>query len=124
MGRFKIMLYEGVFRRPRLWSNRELRKIAHLFKGWVVNVSAWKDLDKSVSSYRDYILGDYDGGIPYRSYFINADKYSITNYPKDRQRGFAGSRNTDRVYDSEIALDLEEELPSDLVKRFDVVFCI
>lgn len=123
MGSFRIMLYEGVFRRPRLWSNRELRKIAHLFQGWVVNVSAWKDLDKSVSSYRDYILGDYDGGIPYRSYFINADKYTITNYPEDKKRGSLDLRRTDWIYDSEIALDLEENLPDELVGKFDVVFC-
>ena len=123
MAKFKNVLYEGIFRRPRLWSNNELSRIAHLFDGWVVNVSAWKDMDKSVSSYRDYILGDYDDGIPYRSYFINADKYSITNYPRDKERGFLDSQKTNCVYDSEIALDLEEDLPIELVKKFDVVFC-
>lgn len=50
-GKFKTMLCEGVFRRPRLWSNSELKKIAHLFEGWVVNVSAWKDLDKSATTH-------------------------------------------------------------------------
>ena len=123
MRKFKNMLYEGVFRRPRLWSNGELKKIAHLFEGWVVNVSAWKDLDKSVSSYRDYILADYDNGIAYRSYFTSAEKYSITNFPQDDKRGFVNSQNTNFVYDSEIAIDIEEDLPPGLLKRFDVVYC-
>jgi len=117
------MLYEGIFRRPRLWSNNELKKIAYLFEGWVVNVSGWRDLDKTVGSYREYILGDYDSGVPYRSYFINATKYSITNYPQDTSRGFVNSQKANSVYDSEIALNLEEELPNELIRKFDVVFC-
>jgi len=117
------MLYEGIFRRPRLWSNSELKKCAHLFRGWVVNVSAWRDLDKSVSTYRDYILGDYDDGKSYRSYFVNADKYSITNFPRDSKRGFLNHRKSGCVYHSEIALDLEEDLPNELMRKFDVVFC-
>jgi len=107
-----LFLYEGIFRKPRLWSNRELKKIAHLFKGSVVNVSAWKDYDKSVK-YKDYIFGDYDSGELYRSYFVNAEKYTITNHPNCR-KGNGGSES--------ITLDLEKELPREFENKFDVVF--
>ena len=42
------------FRSPRIWSNRELERYAGLFKGRVVNVSAWEDKDKEGRRYRDY----------------------------------------------------------------------
>ena len=51
---------------PRVWSNREIRKIGHMFSGDVVNVSGWRDSDKYGGKYRDY--------------FPNAKSYSITNY--------------------------------------------
>lgn len=108
------LIYEGVFRRPRLWSNEELKQVAHLFSGSVVNVSGWRDLDKNVG-YRQYILGDYDGGTEYESYFENADEYYITNYPEDDDRGSSKKTN-------EIQLDLEKKLPEDLIQRFDVVY--
>lgn len=116
------MKYEGIFRGPRLWSNKELKKIAHLFQGSVVNVSAWRDLDKSIKSYGEYIRGDCNAGVPYRSYFVNAEKYSITNYPKDAGKGGPEAKTAaDGPYESMIDLDLEEELPRDLVGKFDVV---
>lgn len=87
------------FRSARLWSNEELRRIAHLFPGEVVNVSASDDGDKE--------------GSPYRTYFSSASSYSITNYT-----GYRGSAGVD----GEISLDLTEELSTGLVDRFDVVF--
>ncbi|HRK82282.1 MAG TPA: hypothetical protein PLZ12_12640 [Saprospiraceae bacterium] len=88
------------FRLPRIWSNLELKKFAHLFGGEVVNVSAWKDSDKEGRQYKDY--------------FINAISYSLTNYNADA-RGFQGIEN-------EIFLDLTAELPTSLHKSFDVAF--
>jgi len=95
-----ILLPDRVYRLPRRWSNRELERCAHLFRGDVVNVSAWKDMDKQGRYYRDY--------------FCNANSYTITNYKPEAQ-GLQGS-------DGEIFLDLEEDLPKDLRRRFDVVF--
>ena len=85
---------------PRVWSNRELGKVAHLFHGDVVNVSGWKDIDKQGRHYRDY--------------FTAADSYTITNF-KAEARGFQGN-------EGEIFLDLEADLPAALAGRFDVVF--
>lgn len=91
---------DRVHRLPRLWSNQELRKVAHLFTGKVVNVSGWKDVDKEGSHYRDY--------------FTNATDYLITNFETDA-RGFQG-------FENEIFLDLEQPLPDELKQQFDVVF--
>lgn len=91
---------DRAFRAPRLWSNVELRKVAHLVEGDVVNVSAWKDDDKEGKTYRDY--------------FVNASSYSVTNQP-GTYKGF--QNNPD-----EIALDLSKPLPAELVDRFHVVF--
>jgi len=88
-----------MFRVPRIWSNRELRKIAPLCTGIIVNVSGWDDRDK-------------EGG-RYREYFINAHDYYITNYV-----GFRGTQGLPE----EIPLDLEADLPNVLFHRFDVVF--
>lgn len=81
----------------RSWSNEELRKFAHIFGGDVVNVSGWEDRDK-------------EGGF-YREYFTKADSYSITNFSQH----YTGPGE-------EITLDLEKDLPKDLVKKYDVVF--
>lgn len=81
----------------RIWSNRELRRYAPLVSGSVANVSAWKDLDKEGSRYRDY--------------FTNAESYTLTN-----KSGFRGSQGAD-----EIDLDLEGDLPESLVGAFDAV---
>lgn len=85
---------------PRHWSNFELKKVAGLFSGAVVNVSGWKDADKE--------------GRSYKSYFASANSYTITNFDADK-RGLQG-------IDDEIFLNLENELPSELRERFDVVF--
>jgi hypothetical protein len=112
--------YEGIFRRPRLWSNKELEKVAPLFNGKVINVSAWKDRDKDVS-YREYILGDYDEGRRYKSYFKNASKYGVTNYPSEGYRGEQENPSLDG-YDYNYRIDLEEEqIPEKLYRKFDVV---
>lgn len=87
------------YRRARIWSNEMLKKHAYLFKGDIVNVSAWKDMDKC--------------GRKYKEYFVNADNYYITNY--GGYRGICGETG-------EILLDLEENLPEELIGRFDVVF--
>jgi len=95
-----IVFVDRIHRLPRIWSNRELARFAHLFAGDVVNVSAWKDEDKEGRRYRDY--------------FSRARSYTITNF-KTEARGFQGM-------DQEIFLDLEGDLPGDLAERFDVVF--
>jgi hypothetical protein len=87
------------FRLPRVWSNRELKKIATLFTGEVVNISGWKDEDK-------------EGGY-YKKYFTNASNYSITNF--SGKRGVVGSKG-------EIFLDLASKLPDNLSRSFDVCF--
>jgi len=94
------MRNDSRFRLPRMWSNIELKKIAPLFHGDIVNVSAWRDEDK-------------EGGF-YRDYFKNAKSYTLTNF-KSEARGFQGVEN-------EIFLDLTADLPVELEQRFDVVF--
>lgn len=91
---------DRIHRLPRVWSNQELKKYAHLFQGEVVNVSGWKDIDKEGKHYRDY--------------FTKANSYTITNF-KSEARGFQG-------YENELFLDLEKDLPEELVAKFDVVF--
>ncbi len=88
------------FRIPRIWSNEELRKFAHLFTGAVVNVSGWKDEDKEGGYYKDY--------------FTHAASYSITNF-KSEARGFQGQPN-------EVFLDLTADLTAELESKYDVVF--
>ena len=91
---------DRIFRIARLWSNEELRKFASLFSGEIVNVSGWQDSDKEGSFYKNY--------------FCNADNYHITNF-KAEARGLQG-------FDNEIFLDLEEDLNSELIGKYDVVF--
>lgn len=98
MGRRKIKNIRK-FRKARIWSNACLRKYADYFSGDICNVSAANDEDKEGNKYRDY--------------FHNAKKYYITNW--GGYRGFNGS-------EGEIFLNLEEDLPSELVERFDVIF--
>lgn len=90
------------FRAARYWSNKELQKFAPKFRGSVINVSGWQDLDKEGGTYRE-------------DYFINAAEYWITNW-KSSARGFQGD------LPNEIYLDLEQDVPSELIQRFDVVF--
>lgn len=94
------LFIDRVHRLPRVWSNRELSKYAHLFRGAVANISGWKDIDKEGKHYKDY--------------FVNASSYTITNYEAEA-RGLMG-------YKDEIFLNLETDLPHELYQRFDVVF--
>jgi len=76
---------------PRVWSNRELRKLGPIFKGNMLNVSAIKDEDKEGGKYSDY--------------FPNVKSYTITNF--DRERGSSGMNNEkpldlSRPYDGSI----------------------
>lgn len=87
------------YRLPRIWSNTELKKIAPIFTGDIVNVSASDD-------------GDKQGG-HYKNYFLNSNHYFYTNYI-----GYRGYQNMP----NEFHLDLETELPDHLKKRFEVVF--
>lgn len=83
---------------PRPWSNREIRKVSHLFSGDIINVGAYKDEDKE--------------GQFYRSYFNAANSYSIANYTgEDGTAGVAG----------EIFLDLSEPIDSSY-GTYDLVF--
>ena len=93
------MFVDRQFRIARQWSNRELKRIAPLMKGDVVNVSGWRDEDKEGGHYRDYFPG--------------AASYTITNF--GGFRGFQGGGG-------EIALDLTAPLPSELNAAFDVVY--
>lgn len=88
------------FRLPRIWSNRELRRLGPLFTGRIVNVSAGEDTDKE--------------GNTYRSYFPNSDSWHITNYSPGSYRGYSGR-------DNEILLDLTAEFPEEFRSQFDVV---
>jgi len=81
-----------------MWSNDEIRRIAPLVTGSVVNVSAWMDEDKEGGHYRDY--------------FTRATSYDCTN------KG-GGARGEARAND--IVLDLESTLPRELHGRYDLV---
>ncbi|MFC1739004.1 hypothetical protein ACFL1G_08155 [Planctomycetota bacterium] len=87
------------FKIARLWSNREMTKLAPLFSGDVVNVSAWDDRDKEGRHYKDY--------------FCMATNYYYTNYTGTR--GFQQREN-------EYFVDLANDLPEELRGRFDVAF--
>lgn len=93
-----MIFHDRKYRRPRAWSNSVLRRIAPLFSGSVLNVSGWLDEDK-------------EGGY-YKNYFSSADIYSISNFG-----GYRGE-----AQNTQFQIDLEADLPSDLVGRFDVVF--
>jgi hypothetical protein len=86
-------------RAARIWSNKELKRIASCFAGSILHVSAWEDKDKQ---------GSY-----YKNYFNSADEYYLSNYGGERGR---------QGYENEIYLDLAGELPEELINRFDVVF--
>lgn len=97
----KRIFLDKKFRKPRMWSNRELKKFAHLFQGRIINVSAWQDQDKEGNRYKDYFKSCFD--------------YWISNY-KNEARGFQGNIS------NEIFLNLEEEIHKELIGKFDVVF--
>lgn len=96
-----MILKDRKYTIPRIWSNSELMKIAHLFSGKIVNVSAWQDKDKQGGFYKDY--------------FLNANQYFKSNYEHDL-RGFQGDQ------ENEFFLDLEKEIPEKWINDFDVVF--
>ena len=97
----KIPFYiDRKYRLPRIWSNNELIKFAHLFDGSVLNVSGFGDSDKN--------------GNKYKAYFENAKSYEISNFKAD-VKGLKGQEN-------EFYLDLESDLNRDLVSKYDVVF--
>lgn len=83
----------------RNWSNRELKWLAPLFGGDVVNVSGWEDRDKQ--------------GSFYEKYFTTAKSYSRTNY--------SGTHGYQKQ-PGEIPLDLTADLPAELHGRFDVAY--
>jgi hypothetical protein len=97
-----MKLFESgrISRLARQWSNAELARFAGWFPGDVVNVSGWKDEDKSGAHYADY--------------FTQKASYTITNY-KAEARGLQGRPG-------EVFLDLEAPLDPGLAGRFDVVF--
>lgn len=79
----------------RIWSNKELKKFAYRFDGYVINVSGWKDEDKSGNFYKEY--------------FNKASKYEVSNYEGYRADG------------GDIKIDLSN-VPTDLFGKYDVVF--
>jgi hypothetical protein len=81
----------------RIWSNRELKKVAKNFGGDVINLSGWEDKDKE--------------GRFYREYFPKAKNYTVSNYTPSH----ASNKTT------EIILNLEKPLPKKLEGKFDVV---
>lgn len=96
-----MFLLDRKFIRPRVWSNRELRRISPHLSGKVVNVSGWQDLDKE--------------GRRYKEYFSGASEYWISNF-RSEARGFQGG------LENEFFLDLVQDLDETLVGKFDVVF--
>lgn len=88
---------------PRLFSNKMLRKYAPLFNGNIINVSGWDDRDREGGHYKDY--------------FKNANDYYISNGPV-KDKGTSSATNIPNT----LEIDLEKDLPDDLVGRFDVVF--
>ena len=89
--------------RPREFSNAMLRRYAPHFKGAIINVSGWQDEDGE--------------GSHYRTYFTNADSYTVSNVPgQGKGLGSAGEGY------EEVALDLMQDVPPELRKKFDVVF--
>ncbi len=87
------------FRVARCWSNEQLRRLAPLFAGEIVNVSAGENIDKE--------------GSTYDTYFTRKTAFYLTNYAPGAFRGFEGREN-------EFLLDLAGEFPDELEQRFDV----
>lgn len=94
--------YEPRFRRARIWSNIELRKIAPYFTGDLINVSGWADEDKA--------------GDTYQNYFVNATTYIVSNKE-------GGSQSGKKLYlPDSIAIDLDKPLSDEHVQAYDCVF--
>lgn len=113
---FSFLIADGIFRRPRLRTNKILKKYAHFFSGHVINVSGSNDSDKDCSLV-DFFLNDYDQGSKYASYFSLATSYTISYYPYDK----TDILDTNKRYKT-IPLDLEDSIPESLYHRYNVVF--
>lgn len=82
----------------REWSNGEIKKIAPLFHGKILNLSGGTDSDKCNSFYKKY--------------FSNATQYDVSNYMQISE-GFKNGI---------FHLDIEKKIKRKLVKRYDLVF--
>lgn len=94
--------YDPKFRRARIWSNIELKKITPIFTGDVINVSGWADEDKE--------------GKTYKEYFKRARSYTISNLGGGAQKG------KEKTLKDSIDIDLNQPLDSKYHQKFDVVF--
>tara|TARA_B100000989_G_scaffold281508_1_gene245806 strand:+ start:2884 stop:3564 length:681 start_codon:yes stop_codon:yes gene_type:complete len=97
-----MIFVDNKFRKPRLWSNFELKKFADKFYGQVINVSGWNDSDKA--------------GSLYKNYFLNCENYSISNWSYS-QRG-----QERKLEKNQYMIDLEVDLDPGLFGKFEVVF--
>ncbi len=101
LSRARVFKHDPLFRRPRYWTNLQLRKMAPYFTGDVINVSGWADEDKF--------------GSAYRKYFINARSYTISNWHGGPQHGIR------RFLPDSIAIDLDLPLCAELHQAYDCV---
>ena len=100
--RLKSLRVEPEFRRARLWTNIELKKIAHNFTGTVINVSGWADEDKCGAVYRDY--------------FVNAEEYFVSNL------GGGAQKRMQKILPDSIPIDLSQPIESKHFQAYDCVF--
>ena len=96
------MLIDNKFRKPRKWSNNELKKFSKNFFGEVINISGWKDSDKENSFYKNY--------------FSNCSNYSISNW------SFSERGQENDLHKNEYLIDLEKNLDKKFIGKFEVVF--
>jgi|Deesub1362A_J573_1020465.scaffolds.fasta_scaffold00474_5 hypothetical protein len=97
-----LFWYEPKFRRARVWSNIELKKIAPYFRGDIINISGWADEDKIGGTYREY--------------FVNATSYRVSNKEGGPQKG-----KSLYLHDS-LAIDLEVPISEEHIQAYDCVF--
>ena len=88
-------------RKPRIWSNLELKKFSNNFNGKIINVSGWNDSDK-------------DGSF-YKNYFSNCEDYYISNW------SFSERGQEKKLDKNEYLIDLEDDLDDKLINKFEVV---
>lgn len=96
------MLTDNKFRKPRKWSNNELKKFSKNFYGDVINISGWKDSDKQNSFYKNY--------------FYNCKNYFISNW------SFSERGQESNLLEHEYLIDLEKTLEEKFIRKFEVVF--
>ena len=92
---------DNKFRKPRVWSNLELKKFSNNFYGKIINVSGWNDSDK-------------DGSF-YKNYFSNCENYSISNW------SFSERGQENKLGKDQYLIDLEDDLDNKLINKFEVV---